>query len=239
MVAAVPIARINELGIYYEERGDGRPVLLIGGLGSDVSMLGDIIARLVQGNRVIAFDNRGAGRSDKPDIPYSIEMMAGDAVGLMDALRITQADMVGISMGASIALALALAHPERVTGLVLVSASARKPARLTMSAPMRAASLLRSLPMFRGRHPQPRYAHMRQRAASRSYDCTARLGQIHAPTLILHGRRDRTVPTALAEDLHDGIAGSKLVMFDGGHMFFLMRERDQFLAQVAAFVSHR
>jgi pimeloyl-ACP methyl ester carboxylesterase len=80
---------------------------------------------------------------------------------------------------------------------------------------------------------------MRQRAASRSYDCTASLGQIHAPTLILHGRRDRTVPTALAEDLHDGIAGSKLVMFDGGHMFFLMRERDQFLAQVAAFVSHR
>jgi surfactin synthase thioesterase subunit len=47
------------------------------------------------------------------------------------------------------------------------------------------------------------------------------------------------VPTALAEDLHDGIAGSKLVMFDGGHMFFLTRERDQFLAQVAAFVSHR
>jgi pimeloyl-ACP methyl ester carboxylesterase len=239
MVHPVPIARINELGIYHEVRGDGRPVLLIGGLGSDVSTFGGIIARLVEGNRVIAFDNRGAGRSDKPDIPYSIEMMADDAVGLMDALRIERAHMVGISMGGSIALELALAHPDRVTGLVLISASARKPARLTMSAPMRAAHLLRSLPMFKGRHPQPGYAHKRQREASRSYDCTARLGQIHAPTLILHGRKDRTVPTALVEEMHDGIARSKLVMFDGGHMFFLMRERDQFLEQVAAFVSDR
>ena len=236
MVAAVPIARINDLGIYYEVRGDGPPVLLIGGLGNDVSMYGGIIARLVQSSRVIAFDNRGSGRSDKPDIPYSIGMMAGDAVGLMDALGIARAHLVGISMGGSIALDLALAHPDRVTGLVLVSASARKPAKLRMSAPMRAAYVLRSLPMFRGRHPQPEYAHARQRAASRSYDCTARLEQIHAPTLILHGRRDRTVPTALAEEMHDRIAGSQLVMFDGGHMFFLMRERNQFLERLAAFV---
>jgi pimeloyl-ACP methyl ester carboxylesterase len=235
----VPIARINELGIYYEERGDGEPVLLIGGLGNDVGMLGGMIARLVQGNRVVAFDNRGAGRSDKPDIPYSIEMMAGDAVGLMDVLGIAQAHVVGISMGASIALELALAHPDRVTGLVLVSASARTPAKLTMSAPVRTADMLRSLPMLKDRYPQPKYAHKRQRAASRGYDCTARLGQIHTPTLILHGRRDRTVPTALVEEMHDRIAGSKLVMFDGGHMFFLLRERDQFLDQVAAFVADR
>ena len=238
-VVAVPIARINELGIYYEVRGDGEPVLLIGGLGSDLSMFGDIVARLAEGSRVVAFDNRGAGRSDKPDIPYSIEMMAGDAVGLMDVLGIRQAHVIGISTGGSIALELALTYPDRVATLVLVSASARKPAKFTLSAPMRAAHAMRSLPMFRGRYPQPEYAHMRQRAASRSYDCTARLAEIHTSTLILHGRRDRTVPIALVEEMHDRLAGSKLVTFDGGHMFFLARERNQFLEHVAAFVADR
>ena len=239
MVGRVPIARINDIGIYYEVRGDGEPVLLIGGLGSDISMFGGIIARLAQGSRVIAFDNRGAGRSDKPDTPYSIAMMAGDTLGLMDVLGIPRADLVGISMGGSIALELVLGHPDRVRRVVLVSASARKPAKLTLSAPMRVAHLLRCIPMFRGRYPQPEYGYMRQREASRGYDCTARLAEIHAPTLILHGRRDKTVPTALAEEVHDRIGGSKLVMFDGGHMFFLTRDRKEFRERVAAFVADR
>lgn len=165
--------------------------------------------------------------------------MAGDTVGLRDVLGIPRADLVGISMGGSIALELALGHPDRVKGLVLVSAGARKPAKLTLSAPMRVAHLLRSLPMFRGRYPQPEYAHMRQREASRAYDCTARLAEIDAPTLILHGRRDRTVPTALAEEMHDRIGGSRLVMFDGGHMFFFTRERNEFRERVAAFLADR
>jgi pimeloyl-ACP methyl ester carboxylesterase len=223
--------------MYYEQRGDGDPLVLIGGLGCDVSMFGEIVARLAQTARVLAFDNRGAGRSSMPDTPYSIAQMAADTAGLMDALAIPSADLVGISMGASIALALALAHPERVRRLVLVSAGARKPAKLRMSVPMRIAWTLRSLPTFRGAHPQPAYARERQRAASRAHDCTARLGEIAAPTLILHGRRDRTVPYPFVTELHDGIAGSRLVMFDGGHMFFLMRERSQFLDRLQAFLS--
>jgi 3-oxoadipate enol-lactonase len=239
MVERVPIARINDVGIYYEVHGDGAPVLLIGGLGNDISMFGGTIARLAQGSRVIAFDNRGAGRSDKPDTPYSIAMMASDTLGLMDVLGIPRADLVGISMGGSIAIELALGHPHRVRDLVLVSASARKPAKLTLSAPMRVARLLRCIPMVRGRYPQPEYAYMRQREASRAYDCTARLAEIDAPTLILHGRRDRTVSSSLAEEMHDRIGGSKLVMFDGGHMFFFTRERNEFRERVAAFVTDR
>ncbi len=240
MVGPVPIARIRDIGIYHEVHGDGEPVLLIGGLGSDVSMFAGMVRRLSASCRVIAFDHRGAGRTDKPDAPYSIAMMADDAVGLMDALEIASAWLVGISMGGSIALDLALRHPDRVRGLVLVSAGARTPSQLTISAPMWVADRLRSLPPFRGRHPQPEYAHARQRSASRAYDCTARLGQIHTPVLILHGRRDRAVPLRLAEEMHDRIAGSKLVAFDGGHRFFFTREREEFAARVAAFVrAHR
>ena len=239
MFAAVPVANIGDVGLYYELHGAGEPVVLICGVGIDISELGAIVERLARGSLVLAFDNRGSGRSSMPDAPYSIELMAADAVGVMDAAGIGAATLIGISMGGSIALALTLAHPERVRGLVLVSASARKPRRLTMSWPMRIAWLLRRLPAFRGRYPQPDYAHARQRAASRAYDCTGRLGEIHVPTLILHGRRDRTVRRPLVEELHDGIAGSKLVRFDGGHMFFLFRQRGAFLDQVEAFVRAR
>src|ERR1700682_6342451 len=75
-------------------------------------------------HRVLAFDTRGAARTDKPDAPYSIEMMAGDTNGLMEALGISDATVLGVSMGGRIALSLTLAHPERVARLVLVSTSA-------------------------------------------------------------------------------------------------------------------
>jgi len=63
-----------------------------------------------------------------------------------------------------------------------------------------------------------------------------RLGEIHVPTLILHGRDDRTAPYALAEELHAGIVGSQLLTFAGGHIFFLFRERQRFLDAVQAFL---
>jgi pimeloyl-ACP methyl ester carboxylesterase len=223
----VPFAHIRDVGIYHEVHGEGEPVLLIGGLGSDVSMFAGLVRRLSASCRVIAFDNRGAGRADTPDAPCSIPLMADDALGLMDALGITGAHLVGISVGGTIALDVALRSPDRVRGLVLVSASARTPAKPALSAPKRIAGGLRSLPPFRGRH---------RRSPSRFYDYTARLGEIRTPVLILHGRRDRTVPLRLAEEMHDRIAGSKLVTFDGGHRFFFARERDEFAERVAAFV---
>lgn len=84
--------------MYYEFHGAGDPVVLIGGLANDLSESGQLIARLARTNRVLAFDNRGAGRTDKPDIPYSIEMMAEDTAGLMRALGIGAATVLGISM---------------------------------------------------------------------------------------------------------------------------------------------
>lgn len=233
----MPTADVNGISIYYELHGDGYPLLLIGGLGTDVTVLAYAIERLARRYRVIALDNRGVGRSGMPDAPYTIDLMAADVVALMDRLAIPKAHVMGVSMGGRIALEVAMTHPERVDGLVLVSTSAAGRGRVHMSVPMRLLWLLRWLPMLRGAYPQPRYAHDRQRAAVVSYDGTARLGLVRARTLVLHGKSDRTVPLAAARRMRDGIAGSRLEVYRGGHMLFLLSRRDRVLDRAADFLA--
>ena len=112
---------VHDIEMYYESQGSGPVLLVIGGLGIEMSELDTLIDPLSSRFRVVAFDNRGAGRSSKPRGPYSIEQMADDAAALMDRLDLPRAHVLGISMGGRIALALALAHPERADRLVLVS----------------------------------------------------------------------------------------------------------------------
>jgi pimeloyl-ACP methyl ester carboxylesterase len=231
----MPTIHVNDITMYYETHGEGDPLVLIPGLATDVSEYGSIIAGLSRGYKVIALDNRGAGRTDKPDVPYSIEMMADDTAGLLAALSIERAHIVGTSMGGRIALALALRHPTLVRSLVLVSTSAKMPPpnwrrRLLLD-------VVQRMPLLRGsrKYPQPYYAFAHQREASRSYDCTDRLGEIHVPTLILHGRGDRIAPYRLAEEMHAGIPRSKVIAFSGGHVFFFLRPQ-QFIEAVSAFL---
>ena len=82
----MPYVKVNDIQMYYEMHGDGESLVVILGLGTDVSEWDGIIRWLANKYQVLAFDNRGAGRTDKPDIPYSIEMMAEDTAGLMQAL---------------------------------------------------------------------------------------------------------------------------------------------------------
>ncbi len=232
----MPTTRVNDINIYYEVHGEGEPLVLIGGLANDVSDYTDhtkIIPELSRRFRVIAFDNRGVGRTDKPDIPYSIPMMAEDAAGLLGALGIGRVHVLGISMGGRIALELTLRRPDMVNKLVLVS-----------TGPMVVKSwrrhivfgVLKRLPFYEGKYPQPYYAFVRQLEASSSYDCTARLSEIHAPTLIVHGRKDSWAPYKLAEEMHMGIRASKMVTFDGGHLLVFTRSR-QFVDTVQEFLS--
>lgn len=224
----MPTVSVDGLRMYYELAGAGPPLVLIGGLGLDLSECTALIDALAVRYRVLAFDNRGAGRTDKPDEPYSVTQMAADTAGLMRALGIERAHIVGMSLGGRIALELAFEHPARVRSLILVSTSARVQRGWTIGL-LGLVSLV-----FRGRYPQPRYAFRRQRAASLGFDRTADLSELRVPTLVVHGRRDHIVPYRLAEDMAAGIPGARLALVDAGHIYPLTRST-RFAEQVIAF----
>ncbi len=124
----MPYARAgDDVRIHYEAFGRRRApvVLMIQGLGADKHLWDMQRFALALRYRVIAFDNRGAGRSDKPFTDYSLEQMADDAIAVLDAQGVDRAHVVGASMGGAIALLVALRHPERVDSLVLACTAGR------------------------------------------------------------------------------------------------------------------
>ncbi len=95
----MPTVKVNGIHLYYEVSGQGHPLILIMGLRRNISWWYRQIPELSRHFTVIAFDNRGAGRSDKPVMEYSIGLFADDTAGLMNALGIQNAHVLGISMG--------------------------------------------------------------------------------------------------------------------------------------------
>lgn len=115
----MPKVHANGIDIYYEITGEGPPLLLIAGLGYGTWMWREMTPGLAAHCQVLAFDNRGAGRTDKPDGPYDVHMLAADAAGLLDELGIARAHVMGHSMGGFVAQELALSRPDRVDKLIL------------------------------------------------------------------------------------------------------------------------
>ena len=117
------LRQIGPVLLWTQSQGEGRAVLCLSGLGYSSWCWFELAPQLARSRRVITFDNRGTGRSDKPAGPYSIAMLADDAARALDECGIEQADVIGHSMGGYIAQTLALAHPQRVRTLTLVGTS--------------------------------------------------------------------------------------------------------------------
>jgi 3-oxoadipate enol-lactonase len=222
----VPTAQANGISIYYEIRGEGDPLVIIQGLSVDLTSLKFVVSELSKSNKVITFDNRGAGRTDKPDIPYTIEMMADDTRGMLDVLGVQNANFVGISLGGRIAMSFALKYPQMVKRLILVSTAPKVPDTCNRRLYFALAEIPRRLAAVWKKYPQPQYAYMRQRRASEGFDATEELQRIRAPTLVIHGKKDRLVPYALALDMQARIPSSQMRTFDGGHLFFFLRPKE-------------
>lgn len=132
-VSDVLTAEVNGVTLAYREMGSGYPLLLINGFASPMDTWSPLVLETLARNfQVIIFDNRGCGYSSVSEEPFSIPLFAKDTVALMDNLRISRAHILGLSMGASIAQELVLAHPDRVERLVLVAGTCGGPEMIRM-----------------------------------------------------------------------------------------------------------
>jgi pimeloyl-ACP methyl ester carboxylesterase len=259
-------ARVNDIDIYYEVHGTGPPLLLIMGLGANATAWEMQITELRRQFQVIAYDNRGAGRSDKPDEPYSMCQMADDAAGLLDALGIVSAHVFGMSMGGMIAQELVLRHPDRVRALILGGTMAGGPAaimagpqlmlqwaRLATMPPAQAIeaglTFLYSdefLSQNRDRLVQraletmhlmaPPYALRRQVMAIIGFNTHSRLRNIRAAALILTGTADKIVPAENSRALAARIPSARLIEFPGAGHGFLVEKAHETNAAVLEFL---
>lgn len=244
----MPIVSSDGAQIYYESHGDGDPVLWIMGLGLDSRMTLMLTAAFPQFRNVV-LDNRGAGRSSAPPGAYSMGQMGRDALAVLDDAGIERAHVVGMSLGGAIAQHLALDAPERVRSLTLACTWAgpnewtRRLAEiaLPMADKLGYEMLLKHtlLLIFSTRFviEQPQMVRMfedmgnamvapmepffSQVEAALAHDVRDRIGTLAMPVLILAGRHDIFVPTALQEELARLIPGSTLQVLDGGHAFML------------------
>ena len=117
----MPKVKVNDIRMYYEIHGQGEPLVLIMGLGANTSDWEMQIPTFSRQYKVVAMDNRDCGRTDKVATPYTMETLADDTAGLMEALAISSAHVYGQSMGGMIAQELALRHPHKVRTLILAA----------------------------------------------------------------------------------------------------------------------
>ena len=216
--------------------GTGPPLVLVGGKTSDIDgAWWRYIPVLAERLKVIALDNRGTGASDKPDTPYSTGLMADDALAVLRDAGETSAHWFGLSMGGMILQQLALNHPEAVRSLILGAThcggeqpstggdASRVEGPLLRYASLYAASFIAEHPDWveeDARHfgKMPLHAIVRQDQAVKQHNLCDRLGEIHPPVLIVHGRQDRMVPVARGEQLQRGLPDARLQILEGaGH----------------------
>ena len=117
----MPIAKVNGININYMVAGQGEPLVMIAGFSADQSLWKSQLPAFKKQFQMVIFDNRGVGKSDKPQGPYSPKMMSEDTIKLMDYLNIKKAHILGHSMGGLIAQEIAINYPERVMKLILAS----------------------------------------------------------------------------------------------------------------------
>ena len=233
------------------DRGAGDPpLLLIAGIPAIADDWDALAEPLSATRRVIAYDNRGSGRSPVTPRPYTTRQLAADAVGVVDRLGIARAHVFGMSMGGIVAQEVALGWPDRVDRLVLgcthagVEHATPQPRETARAFAMRTGdwgermsalaphalardvdpAFLRAFIAKKSGDVQDDEGYRAQIAAVLAHDTDDRLPGISAPTLVITGDNDRVIPGASSEVLAERIPNAHLEVIGGaGHLFFLER----------------
>jgi len=234
----MPHIDANGIRLHYRIDGpeDGRPLLLSNSLASTLFMWDpQIDALTAAGFRVIRYDSRGHGQSDAPEGPYSIEMLAEDAVALLDGLGFGKVDFCGLSKGGMVGQMLGVRHPDRVSKLILADTCAHMPPKdmwdgrirtvekggmeavvdatierwfTPESRQNRTADIEKVRAMILGTPPAGFIGCCR---AIQAMDQRGTIGAITNPTLVLVGAEDPATSPAHAREIHGLIKGSAYI----------------------------
>jgi 3-oxoadipate enol-lactonase len=264
----MPKIAANGLTMYYEMHGDpDKPiVILIAGLSRDHTIWEMVLGEFASDFRVIIYDNRGAGQTDKPKGPYLAKMMGEDLAALMDALEVPSAHIVGHSMGGFIAQYLAAKHPKKVNKLVLCS-TCIKQSEMSISyleqnlefvrtgqpvhEMIKAALPLLFAPDFltetieekiiegieSNPYPPTPESLEAQIIACIEQDSSKFVSTIKAPTLVLTGSEDLLMPPEVSQQLAAKIPGAKHVVIDGPAHMVQIEDPKEFCRVVIDFLS--
>jgi 3-oxoadipate enol-lactonase len=244
--------------IHYEVTGKSgaTPVLMIQGLGASKNAWNLQRIAMATRFRIISFDNRGAGRSDKPTEPFTLEQMADDALAVLDAAEIETAHVVGASMGGVISQIVAVKYPHRVRSLTLVCTACRnhpwrqellqtwaktaadkgmievgKEAAQWVMSPR---SFRRLVPAFTWMGPlaalRPRHSFVSQIDAilNTREDLVDQLSTITAPTMVIVGNQDILTPRGDSEEIAERIPNAELVVISGAAHGLMMEHSSTF-----------
>ena len=260
----MPTTSIGDADLFYEETGDGPPLMLVPGLAGQGSFWISQVSVFSRQFRTVVHDHRGTGRSTHSRIKYSIEQMADDALRLMDALKIDAAHFVGHSTGGAIGQAIALDHPERLRSLVLSATWAgpdpyfrrlfesRRQTLLDsgIDAYLRASSLLQTTPWWVSQNDDFLTDLHRVTAAAAApveilasridailrHDRRRRLLEIRVPTLVIVAQDDMITPRFYSDELASRIPGAKLIVLETGGHYAPAINSEPYNAAVGAFL---
>lgn len=260
----MPVAELNGVQVYYEVHGEGEPLLLIAGLGSDSQSWGPVVGDLAASFQVIVADNRGVGRTAQ-DVEITIEAMARDSVALLDHLAIPSAHVLGHSMGGIIALEMGLSYPGRVRKLVLAGTSSVLPVgerellkewdrrfgvddhaqwleyifqwiftRRYLDDPKLLAATIKYSVEYP--YQQTKQALHRQTGALLAFDRSAEVPQLAAPALVLSGEEDILITPAQSEASLGSIPNVSFLRLPGAAHAMHLENRADFVAGVRDFL---
>jgi 3-oxoadipate enol-lactonase len=259
-------ARINQVELAYQLRGSGSPLVMIHGAQGDQTMFNDLAAQFASDYRVLTFDQRGSGLSEKPNMDYSIAMLADDTAALMDHVGFATAHIVGVSMGGMIALEFVLRYPAKTRSVVLGCTTPGGPKAIRIggtaftnaysATPMSAEERGRALAeaaFTKGhieKHPEiiPAMIEARRQRpidpaaldhrlkAALRHDVYDRLTEIKAPTLVITGRDDALISWENSRLLADQIPGAELVILEPAGHCFWLEEPQQSLDAIGKFL---
>jgi pimeloyl-ACP methyl ester carboxylesterase len=263
----MPKIQTGDVELYYEEQGEGEPLVLIPGFANGLWIWFKQVPEFSKSVRVVTFDPRGIARSEAADKAVSVRMLADDVAALLDELKIESAHVLGASFGGFVAQEFALAYPQKTRSLILCCTSFGginhvPPPMSTLEAIASTKGLnteervrenlllafsqdyldrqqeeVQSVIRMRANSPVPEHAYLRQLQAAREFNTEGRVSDIAAPTLVITGDSDVIVPAQNSRNLAAKIPAAELSVIKNGSHTFFIEQADEFNRVVSDFVA--